>query len=130
MVVGQVQFFHDLFAAVHKRGTDSAPDFITLDSADGGTGAAPQPLMDYMGMPLKESLPLVVVLVAVIIVAVALFHRRLLALCLDEEYAWLQGVNVEATFIVLLVLVALTVVVLIHLVGVMPCEHYATIPQT
>jgi glutamate synthase domain-containing protein 2 len=27
----------------------SAPDFITLDSADGGTGAAPQGLMDNMG---------------------------------------------------------------------------------
>ena len=39
---------------------DSAPDFITLDSADGGTGAAPQPLMDYVGMHIKESLPLVV----------------------------------------------------------------------
>lgn len=31
---------------------------MTLDSADGGTGAAPQPLMDYVGLTLKESLPL------------------------------------------------------------------------
>lgn len=59
-VVGQLYFFHDLFAEVHRRGIKSAPDFITLDSADGGTGAAPQPLMDYVGMPLKESLPLIV----------------------------------------------------------------------
>lgn len=60
MVVGQSGFFEDLFTAVHKRGIESAPDFITVDSADGGTGAAPQPLMDYVGMPLRESLPLVV----------------------------------------------------------------------
>lgn len=60
MVVGQIHFFHDLFKAINERGQASAPDFITLDSADGGTGAAPQPLMDYMGMPLSESLPLVV----------------------------------------------------------------------
>lgn len=33
------------------------PDFITIDSADGGTGAAPQPLMDYVGMTIHESLP-------------------------------------------------------------------------
>jgi len=59
-VVGQVHFFHDLFKAIHKQGIDRAPDFITIDSADGGTGAAPQPLMDYVGMPLCESLPLVV----------------------------------------------------------------------
>jgi glutamate synthase domain-containing protein 2 len=41
IVVGQVEFFHDLFKAIHQRGLNSAPDFITLDSADGGTGAAP-----------------------------------------------------------------------------------------
>jgi glutamate synthase domain-containing protein 2 len=60
MVVGQLQFFHDLFQAIHARGVEQAPDFITLDSADGGTGAAPQPLMDYVGMPLTQSLPLIV----------------------------------------------------------------------
>ncbi|NIB42206.1 FMN-binding glutamate synthase family protein [Pseudomaricurvus alkylphenolicus] len=60
MVVGQLEFFDDLFKAIHARGIDQAPDFITIDSADGGTGAAPQPLMDYMGMTLRESLPLVV----------------------------------------------------------------------
>ena len=60
MVVGQQQFFEDLFNEIHRRGLASAPDFITIDSADGGTGAAPQPLMDYMGMSLRESLPLIV----------------------------------------------------------------------
>lgn len=60
MVVGQLDFFHDLFRAIHNRGPEFAPDFITIDSADGGTGAAPQPLIDYMGMPLQESLPLIV----------------------------------------------------------------------
>lgn len=59
-VVGQLRFFDDLFTCINRRGAASAPDFITLDSADGGSGAAPQPLMDYVGMPLKESLPLVV----------------------------------------------------------------------
>ena len=38
----------------------AAPDFITIDSADGGTGAAPQSLIDFMGMPIRESLPLTV----------------------------------------------------------------------
>lgn len=60
MVVGQSGFFEDLFVAIHRRGIQYAPDFITIDSADGGTGAAPQPLMDYVGMPLRESLPMVV----------------------------------------------------------------------
>ncbi|MGH1487389.1 MAG: FMN-binding glutamate synthase family protein [Cellvibrionaceae bacterium] len=60
MVVGSLDFFHDLCKKIHDRGIQSAPDFITLDSSDGGTGAAPQPLMDYVGMNIKESLPEVV----------------------------------------------------------------------
>ncbi|WP_026970270.1 FMN-binding glutamate synthase family protein [Aliagarivorans marinus] len=59
-VVGSQDWLQALFKAIALRGPDSAPDFITVDSADGGTGAAPQPLMDYVGLPLKESLPLVV----------------------------------------------------------------------
>lgn len=59
-VVGALSFFDDLCQAIHRRGIDSAPDFITIDSADGGTGAAPMSLIDHMGLPIKESLPLVV----------------------------------------------------------------------
>ena len=58
IVLGDAGFIDDLCLAIHKRGVESAPDFITLDSADGGTGAAPQSLIDYMGLPLRESLPL------------------------------------------------------------------------
>ncbi|CAI8202473.1 MAG: Ferredoxin-dependent glutamate synthase 2 [Marinobacterium sp. xm-d-530] len=36
-----------------------APDFITLDGGNGGTGAAPMSLIDAAGMNLQESLPLV-----------------------------------------------------------------------
>ena len=31
-----------------------------MDSGDGGTGAAPMPLMDNVGLPIRESLPLMV----------------------------------------------------------------------
>lgn len=59
-VIGAYGWLEDLFALINERGIESAPDFITIDSADGGTGAAPASLIDYMGLPLKESLPLVV----------------------------------------------------------------------
>ncbi|MCW8328607.1 FMN-binding glutamate synthase family protein [Photobacterium sp. SDRW27] len=59
-VFGSLNWFQQLLNEIERRGIESAPDFITIDSADGGTGAAPQPLMDYVGLPLKESLPLVV----------------------------------------------------------------------
>ena len=60
MVLGAYGWLDDLCNAIHARGIESAPDFITLDSADGGSGAAPMSLMDYMGLPLKESLPMLV----------------------------------------------------------------------
>jgi len=59
-VVGVYGWLDTLFQQIHDIGFDYAPDFITVDGADGGTGAAPMPLMDDMGLPLRESLPLVV----------------------------------------------------------------------
>ena len=56
-VMGGYEWLEELFELVHQRGIESAPDFITIDSADGGTGAAPVSLMDYMGIPIWESLP-------------------------------------------------------------------------
>ena len=35
------------------------PDFIIVDGSEGGTGAAPQEFVDYVGMPLTEGLMLV-----------------------------------------------------------------------
>ena len=59
-VIGAYGWLDDVFTTINKRGIQSAPDFITVDSADGGTGAAPMSLIDYMGLPIKESLPMVV----------------------------------------------------------------------
>ena len=59
-VVGAYGWLEDFFQLVNERGSETAPDFITIDSGDGGTGAAPKSLMDNVGLPVKESLPLVV----------------------------------------------------------------------
>ncbi len=56
-VLGRAEWLEELCLAIHARGIDTAPDFISLDSADGGTGAAPQSLMDNVGLPLFSSLP-------------------------------------------------------------------------
>ena len=44
---------------VREMGPEAAPDFITIDSGDGGTGAAPMPLMDNVGLSVRETLPIV-----------------------------------------------------------------------
>lgn len=56
-VMGDPAWITSLCESISSRGASAAPDFITVDSADGGTGAAPQPLMDFVGLPLRESLP-------------------------------------------------------------------------
>jgi glutamate synthase domain-containing protein 2 len=58
-VIGAYGWLDELAAEIHRRGLEHAPDFLTVDSADGGTGAAPMPLMDNVGLPIRESLPLV-----------------------------------------------------------------------
>jgi glutamate synthase domain-containing protein 2 len=59
-VIGAYGWLEELFEEIKARGIESAPDFITIDSGDGGTGAAPMSLIDNVGLPVRESLPLVV----------------------------------------------------------------------
>ena len=59
-VIGTRDWLDEFFLTIVERGIEVAPDFITVDSGDGGTGAAPMSLMDNVGLPIKQSLPLLV----------------------------------------------------------------------
>ena len=59
-VIGAYGWLETMCEHIRARGLEHAPDFITIDSGDGGTGAAPMPLMDNVGLPIKEALPMVV----------------------------------------------------------------------
>ncbi|MCY4333742.1 MAG: FMN-binding glutamate synthase family protein [Litoreibacter sp.] len=56
-VYGASAPFRELFETINRRGPELAPDFITLDGGEGGTGASPLPLMDLVGVSIRESLP-------------------------------------------------------------------------
>ena len=58
-VLGSSGWLEELIQTIKQQGIESAPDFFTIDSSDGGTGAAPMALLDDVGLPLKESLPLI-----------------------------------------------------------------------
>jgi glutamate synthase domain-containing protein 2 len=58
--IGGWEFVQELCDAVHRRGLAMAPDFLVIDGGEGGTGAAPQALMDHMALPIAEALPRVV----------------------------------------------------------------------
>lgn len=52
-----VGYPHELFAVVKAMlATGILVDFIVIDGAEGGTGAAPKELSDRVGMPLREGL--------------------------------------------------------------------------
>lgn len=76
----------------------------------------------------KESVRLVACLDAFIILLVVLFYKRFLAVCFDEEYSELQGIGVVSTYLLLLCLIALTVVILIQVVGIILVIALLTLP--
>ncbi len=58
--VGGWRFMNELNEAVARRGLEAAPDFLTIDGGEGGSGAAPQALADHMSLSIEEALPRVV----------------------------------------------------------------------
>ncbi len=60
-VVGDPRFVDDWFydCAEHP---EHCPDYVQVDGGEGGTGAAPAPLADYVGLPITQALPYVAAL--------------------------------------------------------------------
>ncbi|GKT12472.1 MAG: hypothetical protein ISEC1_P1450 [Thiomicrorhabdus sp.] len=56
-VMGSPEWLDTLCLLIRQKGIETAPDFITIDGAEGGTGSAPVGLMDDVGLSLQESLP-------------------------------------------------------------------------
>jgi glutamate synthase domain-containing protein 2 len=57
--IGGRSFMDQITATVARRGLQAAPDFLTIDGGEGGSGAAPQALADHMALSIDEALPLV-----------------------------------------------------------------------
>jgi zinc transport system permease protein len=63
-----------------------------------------------------------------IILAALCLHKRFLAICFDEEQAELQGLSVKLLYTLLLVLIAISIVLLIQVVGIILVMTMLTIP--
>ncbi len=63
-----------------------------------------------------------------IIVLVLVFYHKFLAVCFDEEFALLRGVRVEVYYLLLLCLTALTVVLMLSVVGIVMVIALLTLP--
>lgn len=76
----------------------------------------------------SSDLILMLVLDAVIVSIVIALYKELQALSFDEEFGRVVGVPVEALYLLLLCLIALTVVVLVRVVGIILVIALLTIP--
>jgi len=57
-----------------------------------------------------------------------MWHRQIVAVCFDPEYASIRGVRSDLIYVLLLVLTALTVVILVSLVGIVLVIALLTLP--
>ncbi len=73
-------------------------------------------------------LTLMIVLDGIIILLVSLLYKEFLLISFDEEFSKVSGVPTERLYLLLLGLIALTVVVLIRVVGIILVIALLTIP--
>jgi zinc transport system permease protein len=65
---------------------------------------------------------------AFIVAMLLLWHRQIIAVCFDSEFASIRGVHADGIYILLLILTALTVVTLVSLVGIVLVIALLTLP--
>jgi zinc transport system permease protein len=91
-----------------------------------------QDLMSYLFgnilMVSKADLWLIAALDALVVVLGLVFYNQFLAVCFDEEFARVRGMRVEFYYLLLLGLTALTVVLLVTVVGIVLVIALLTLP--
>jgi zinc transport system permease protein len=89
-------------------------------------------LMSYLFgnilMVTPENLWLIAGLDVVVVGLGLVFYKQLVAISFDEEFARLRGINVEAFYLLLLCMTALTVVLLVTVVGLVMVIALLTLP--
>jgi zinc transport system permease protein len=76
----------------------------------------------------RTDLYIMATLDGLIMLTVLVFYQQFLAVCFDEEFARLRGLPVDFFYLLLLTLIALTVVVLIQVVGLILVIALLTLP--
>jgi len=76
----------------------------------------------------KSDLWLMILLDTVVAAAVWLLYHNFMAVCFDEEYARLRGLNTKFYYLALLMMIALAVVLLVRVVGIVMVVALLTLP--
>lgn len=64
----------------------------------------------------------------IVVGCVAIFYNKFLAVCFDNEYAGLRGLNTHWLYLLLLCMTALTIVLLVRIVGIVMVVALLTLP--
>lgn len=76
----------------------------------------------------KTDLWLIAGLDTVVVLIAVVFYNALQAISFDEEFTWLRGINVNFFFMLLLCLTAMTIVILVRIVGIVLVIALLTLP--
>jgi zinc transport system permease protein len=76
----------------------------------------------------QQDLWIIAALDALILAIACLFHKQFVAVCFDEEFAGLRGVNTAFFYFLMLALTALTVVLMVSIVGIVMVIVLLTLP--
>jgi zinc transport system permease protein len=77
-----------------------------------------------------SNLVFMIILDSIIVLAVAVFYKEFLALSFDEEFGTVIGIPVEVLYLIMLCMIALSVVLLIKIVGIILVIALLTMPAT
>jgi len=77
----------------------------------------------------KTELFLMTIADLIIIISVMLFYRQFQSITFDEEYSRTTGLNVDLYYLILFILIAVSIVLLIKLVGIILVLALLTIPS-
>ena len=78
----------------------------------------------------QHDLQVLLALDFLVVATVLILHQKFLAICFDEDQARLQGIHVGRLYLLLLTLIAITVVLLMQVVGVILVMTMLTLPAT
>ncbi|HEY5653466.1 MAG TPA: metal ABC transporter permease [Pontiella sp.] len=76
----------------------------------------------------QQDLLVIGLLDLIIVITALLFHKQFVAVCFDEEFARLRGINTQLFYFLMLALTALTVVLMVSIVGIVMVIVLLTLP--
>lgn len=133
LLIGYIHLKHSqnedaAIAAIWSTGMGIGVIFISL--VPSFSGDFTHFLFGNLMLVSKTHLYLLFCLNIIILFTVCIFYRRFLAICVDEEMAYLQNVNVNALYLLLLSLISISIVLLIQIMGIILVIALLTLPPT